>query len=79
MILKNWKLKKEDGQLFVTGNIHNHPDYEEGELITTNAVKKYRNELIITDSGSEYLLGDTDDKGQKILVVKDHLGMGLVL
>ena len=54
--LKHWILTKYNR---VMGEVYYHPDFNDGEIITTSPIKSIVNNVIITRSGSEYKLKDS--------------------
>jgi hypothetical protein len=74
MRLENWSvvfsetdpyLAPELQKIALHGNVYGHPRFDDGSSVTTSTIKELRGELIITNSGSEYELGEVDPEYEK--------------
>jgi hypothetical protein len=63
-LLEDWEVKA-DGRL--EGIVNNHPDYEDGSVISTSTFKRLpsENSVVETTTGSQYLLGMQSDDTSK--------------
>lgn len=42
----------------LNGRVQNHPNHEAGKIVTTSPIKARRGQLVLTESGSIYELGE---------------------
>jgi len=66
--LENWctrsdanpYLPPESQRLYLSGEVYNHPSYEDGHRISTSCINKIYGNVITTKSGTLYVLGEPD-------------------
>lgn len=67
--LENWEMSGKfdpaftapEAQLYlITGEVYGHPDFMDGEPITTSSIEGAVGNIVTTHSGSEYELGQPD-------------------
>jgi hypothetical protein len=48
------------------GFVYNHPNFKDGDPLTTSRIVKMENGLVVTRSGSKYELGEVDPEWEKL-------------
>jgi hypothetical protein len=67
--LENWSLGNAPDDMYyapevrkvrLSGDVYNHPRFEDGKKVTTSSVKEVNGKVITTSSGSVYELGEPE-------------------
>ncbi len=73
--LENWSMVNrnensyqapEQGIPALSGEVYNHPRFEDGLIVTTSSIINKKGENVLTYSGSEYELGKVSEEYEKI-------------
>lgn len=66
MKLENWSLRVTNSGIVLFGNVYDHPEYEDGQLIGTSRIMNTTKPFVYTYSGSVYELGKVSVEYEKL-------------
>jgi len=58
ILLTNWEVVRDGDITYLKGTVYRHPNYRDGELITTSELVKIAGKIAETSSGRKYTLGN---------------------
>lgn len=60
-----FKAPEQQYAIFLVGKVFGHSRFPDGTKISTSMIRKIENDIVFTESGSQYNLGDVDPNYEK--------------